>query len=143
MNQREDRDFLKQIQIFHSKLVGSNSNGNSLKILVSKLESQGVYFIAVDDKNKPLGESKTTKSENHIAVSKEGNYVKLKYEKNEELNGNFRVVEFLRGKELMYIDLKNIENRGKRYINRLPNGVRNLIKINSKIENKDKKEGVK
>lgn len=142
MNQREDRDFLKQIQIFHSKLVGSNGNGNSLKILVSKLASQGVYFIAVDDKNKPLGESKTTKSENHIAVSKEGNYVKLKYEKSEELNGNFKGVEFLRGKELMYIDLKNIDNRGKRYINRLPNGVRNLIKINSKIENKDKK-GVK
>lgn len=139
MNQRYDREFLKQIQIFHSKILSSNGNGNALKILVSKLASQGVYFIAVDDKNKPLGESKTTKSKNHIAVSKEGNYVKLKYDKDEELNGNFKEVEFLRGKEQMHIDLKNIDNSGKRYINRLPNGVRNLIKVNSMIENKYKK----
>lgn len=139
MNQRYEREFLKQIQIFHSKILGSNGKGNSLKILVSNLASQGVYFIAVDDKNKPLGESKTTKGKNHIAVSKEGNYVKLKYDKNEVLNGNFKGVEFLRGKELMHIDLENIDNRGKRYVNRLPNGVRNLIKVNSKIENKDKK----
>lgn len=140
MNQWYEREFLKQIQIFHSKIMGSNGKGNSLKILESKLESLGVYFIAVDDKNKPLGESKTTKSKNHIAVSKEGNYVKLKYDKNEELNGNFKGVEFLRGKELMYIDLENIDNRGKRYVNRLPNGVRNLIKVNSMLENKVKKE---